>query len=1114
MARQHHLITFCLHLLLMSFSMAAVDDDAAVMSKLLKSISDPPSTWKTEKHFCEWEGITCDDSSTRVTSINLADKSLSGTLPPDLNKLSHLETLDLQNNQFNGSLPTLANLTLLHRLNLNDNTFTSIPHQDDFFFGLSSLQYFDISDNSDLDAWVLPNNLPAQCSNLRSFNASDASLTGSIPESFTSLPHLQDLILSFNNLNGSLPSHLNNLSQLITLDLESTSLSGPLPTLANLTLLQQVSLSSSGFDSIPPDFFRGLSNLRYLDLSDNPLAPWILPNDITRCTKLQEFIAVSANIMGPIPDTFDRLYNLQKLSVSDNNLSGSLPSHLNNLSKLNTIDLSNNSFSGVLPTLANLRLLEEVSLEYNNFTSIPSDFFLGLTNLNTFRIYSNSDLEPWVLPYHLNQSTKLKFFDADSANIMGSIPEIFHGSRSLGYLYLSHNNLTGTLPASFAESTITNLRLNNQMHGLSGTLDVISRMTQLTVARLEANEFSGPIPDLTRCIGLTNLQLGDNQLTGLVHSSLTDQLSQLTNISLQNNRLQGPLPVFRETVESRLDNNSFCIPTGGDCDPQVTALLEVARDLGYPMSLAESWKGNDACRGWKFITCDSSRKNVTVVNFGKCKFSGTISPSFAKLTRLRNLSLNDNNLTGSIPENLASLEDLLLLDVSNNNLTGSIPINLTSLLALQLLDVSNNNLSGNIPKFPPRVKFLHNNTLLGKQSSSRNNRSLSIIIGSVIVSVFTLAGIVLLVAYKCYGVSRKSRIQITENYGEIPISESGKVMISMQLLEQVTDSFSDNNVLGRGGFGTVYKGELHDGTTIAVKKMISDVNGTQGIKEFHAEIGVLTKVRHRHLVALLGYCINDNERLLVYEYMPQGTLSQHLFKWREHKSEPLSWNQRVAIALDVGRGVEYMHNLAQQSFIHRDLKPANILLDDDMRAKVADFGLVKNAPDGKYSIETRLAGTFGYLAPEYAATGRVTTKVDVFAFGVVLMQLITGRKALDGSMPNEKGHLVTWFRRIPVYKENMVKFIDQVLDTDDSETLYSILKVAELARHCTAPEPFQRPNMGYVVGVLAHLVEEWNPSRQEEDKTYGHKHRMSLPELLQDDEDSLRILNLFRLSSF
>ncbi|KAK4369801.1 hypothetical protein RND71_009276 [Anisodus tanguticus] len=183
----------------------------------------------------------------------------------------------------------------------------------------------------------------------------------------------------------------------------------------------------------------------------------------------------------------------------------------------------------------------------------------------------------------------------------------------------------------------------------------------------------------------------------------------------------------------------------------------------------------------------------------------------------------------------------------------------------------------------------------------------------------------------------------------------------------------------------------------------------KGLTEFKSEIAVLTQVRHRHLVGLLGYCLDGNEKLLVYEYMPQGTLSQHLFNWAEEGLKPLEWTKRLTIALDVARGVEYLHSLAHQSFIHRDLKPSNILLGDDMRAKVADFGLVRLAPEGKGAIETRIAGTFRYLAPEYGVTGRVTIKVAVFSFGVILMELITGRKALDESQPEESMHIVTWF---------------------------------------------------------------------------------------------------------
>ncbi|KAJ0702998.1 putative protein kinase RLK-Pelle-LRR-IX family [Helianthus annuus] len=825
-------------------------------------------------------------------------------------------------------------------------------------------------------------------------------------------------------------------------------------------------------------------------------------------------------------DNSNRVTSINLLSQS---LTGSLPPTLNQLTQLKTLSLQKNSLSGDLPTLSNLTLLTEVYLDSNNFTSIPPDFFLGLSNLQTFSISDNPNLNPWEIPTDLTQITNLQSFQASNANIKGSIPDIFSSFPSLQSLRLSYNNLTGSLPSSFGGSDIQNLWLNNQDSGLSGDVSVLASMTQLSQVWLQANAFTGAIPDLSNCSNLFDLQLRDNQFTGLVPQGIMS-LDSLKNVTLRNNKLQGPMPVFKDGVEVDISSNSFCLPTPGPCDPQVTALLEVAGAVGYPMSLAESWTGNDACNGdWSFVSCDSSGKNVTSLNFGKRKFSGTISPALAKLTSLRSLSLNDNNLTGSIPKDL------------------------TSMPSLQLFDVSNNNLSGPIPEFPKSVRFSHDgNPLLGQTipsgsdgppgsgpgsgapsgspSGSPKGSSVSagMIVG-IVVGVIVFIGIVLFVFYKCCGKKKHQRFGRVENpevgkelmkpsvvgsssngYGgglselqsqssgdhsEMHVFEGGNVIISIQVLRQVTNNFSDDNVLGRGGFGVVYKGELHDGTKIAVKKMESGVMGTKGLNEFQAEIAVLTKVRHRHLVALLGYCIDRNERLLVYEYMPQGTLSQHLFEWSEHKTPPLSWKQRVSIALDVARGVEYLHSLAQSSFIHRDLKPSNILLGDDMRAKVADFGLVKNAPDGKYSVETRLAGTFGYLAPEYA--GRVTTKVDVFAFGVVLMELITGRKALDETLPDERCHLVTWFRRVLISKENILKAIDQTLETENEETLDSISKVAELAGHCTAREPFQRPDMGHAVNVLGPLVEQWKPSRPEEEDGYGIDLHMSLPQALQ-----------------
>ena len=450
------------------------------------------------------------------------------------------------------------------------------------------------------------------------------------------------------------------------------------------------------------------------------------------------------------------------------------------------------------------------------------------------------------------------------------------------------------------------------------------------------NQFTGPIPDLSKCTSLFELQLRDNQFTGLIPDSLIS-VPTLKSVSLDNNELQGPYPQFPSSMTTyTLDGNNFCKNTTDPCDHQVTTLLEIAAAFGYPIKLANSWTGNNPCIGWTSIICDS-QGNLITINFVKQKFVGTISLAFTKLISLRNLYLGDNNLTGSIPDAL------------------------TNMTSLQVLNISNNNLTGLIPKFGDSVNLTTTgNPLIGKNGALPNGNTAGMgtsgtsdlpgIIAGIVIALIIFFVVVLFVSIKCYVSSRHKK------FGGVENPENGgtsvrNIEISIEVLEQETNNFNEDNILGRGGFGVVYKGEYHDGTEVVVKRMESSAMGGKGIKEFQAEISVLTKVRHRHLASLLGCCINGNERLLVYEYMPQGTLTQHLFDLGESGCS-LTWMQRIQIAMDVARGVEYLYSLATQIFIHRDLKPSNILLGDDMRAKVADFGLVKIVPDEKYSVST------------------------------------------------------------------------------------------------------------------------------------------------------------------
>ncbi|XP_015086792.1 receptor-like kinase TMK4 [Solanum pennellii] len=814
---------------------------------------------------------------------------------------------------------------------------------------------------------------------------------------------------------------------------------------------------------------------------------------------------------------------VSSISLISKSLGGQLPPDLNQLSNLQSFNIQKNRISGSLPSLSNLPSLQEVHLDSNNFTSVPTNFLSGLTNLQKFSMDENPSLPPWTIPDTLTDSTTLADFSASNANIMGQIPDIFGSFPSLESLRLSYNNLTGFLPYSFAKSGIQNLVLNNQKLGLTGRIDVLGSMEQLTQAWIHVNKFEGPIPDLSLCTNLIDIQLRDNSLTGVVPPSLTS-LPKLTNASLQNNIFLGPIPGFKPNVQVTLGNtNHFCNPFPGPCDPQVTILLDVAGAVGCPKTLAESWSGNNPCKGWNYITCDA-KGTVTVINFAKQNWVGTISPAVANLTGLKSLVMNDNNLTGPIPVSLTSLPELQLVDVSNNNISGKIP----KFRSDVILKTSGNSFIGkDVPlSAPPGARpssssSTNNNSPSAAKDEHKSSISTWVIV-AIVIAVVVLILVLCLVLYK-YKRNRKSKLnkgkeqklkngssKNMKGYGAIPstasqsdtsnseiyVYDGGHVTIPVELLREATNNFSEENILGRGGFGIVYKGRLHDGTEIAVKRMEASIASNKGLTEFRAEIEVLTKVRHRHLVALHGFCVNGYERLLVYEYMPQGTLGQHLFDHDQLGFLPLTWKQRLTIALDVARGVEYLHGLAQQSFIHRDLKPSNVLLGDDMRAKVSDFGLVKNAPDGKYSVETRLAGTFGYLAPEYASTGRVTTKIDVFAFGVILMEILTGRKALDESLPEDRSHLVVWFKKMVVNKEKIVEVLDPTLDPDE-ETYQSICKVVELAGHCAAREPSQRPDMGHVVNVLAPLVEQWTPTAAAGDDSFNIDFTMSLPQALQ-----------------
>ncbi|XP_071704785.1 receptor-like kinase TMK4 [Rutidosis leptorrhynchoides] len=729
------------------------------------------------------------------------------------------------------------------------------------------------------------------------------------------------------------------------------------------------------------------------------------------------------------------------ISIPFYSISGTLPPDLNQLSQLNRLYLPGNSFSGPIPSLPNLTLLQQINISRNNFSSISPDFFQQLPNLEQFDISYNPYLAPWKLPVEINPHNYLTSFRATNANLIGTLLGFPESFLILLSIQLSHNNLTGSLPNSLGNSLLQILYLNSNK--LSGKIDVLSSMIGISQIWLNGNEFMGTIPDVSKCVNLFDLQLRDNLFTGLVPPSL----KSVSNISLQNNMLQGPKPTYNNEGV----NNNYCLPDPGPCDPQVTALLEVAGDLGYPAQLASSWKGNDACQNWKFITCNVDG-NVSSIVFSKQQFSGTISPAFANLTYLRNLYLNDNTLTGEIPEILTALPHLQVIDVSNNNLTGF------------------------ISRFPPNVKFMHEgNPLLGlnsvtfkdpPSSVAHSNRKKKLLLATVLSVGALIALIVVIVYFKGKLRSRKkTKIQV---YVEEFLNNHKFISpkrYSYSDVKKMTNMFKQK--LGQGGFGSVYKGSLSNGNLVAVK-VLSESKGNG--EDFINEVVSIGSTSHVNVVSLVGFCCEGHQRALIYEFMSNGSLEKFIYDQDSTSFRQLGWEKLHQIAIGIARGLEYLHSGCNTRILHFDIKPNNILLDQDFCPKISDFGLAKIFPQKRSVITmSHMRGTPGYIAPEVFSRnfGGVSHKSDVYSYGMMILEIVGGRKNIEvGVDDTSEIYFPHWiYKRVESHEHQLGLHV--IVNDEENETARKMIIVG---LWCIQINPSSRPTISKVLEMLENDV--------------------------------------------
>lgn len=327
--------------------------------------------------------------------------------------------------------------------------------------------------------------------------------------------------------------------------------------------------------------------------------------------------------------------------------------------------------------------------------------------------------------------------------------------------------------------------------------------------------------------------------------------------------------------------------------------------------------------------------------------------------------------------------------------------------------------------------------------------------------------------------------------GEI-LKSSNLKSFSFAELKTATRNFRPDSVLGEGGFGSVFKGWIDEhslaatkpgtGIVIAVKRLNQE--GLQGHKEWLAEINYLGQLHHPNLVKLIGYCLEDEHRMLVYEFMPKGSMENHLFR-RGSYFQPLSWSIRMKVALGAAKGLAFLHN-AETKVIYRDFKTSNILLDSNYNAKLSDFGLARDGPTGDKSyVSTRVMGTYGYAAPEYLATGHLTSRSDVYSFGVVLLEMLSGQRAVDKNRPTGQHSLVEWAKPYLTNKRKIYRILDNRLE--GQYTMERAQRIANLALQCLCVEPKFRPSMDEVVTTLEQLQD----SKKMEKSTQEVRHARS-----------------------
>ncbi|KAE8684453.1 putative LRR receptor-like serine/threonine-protein kinase [Hibiscus syriacus] len=911
-------------------------------------------------------------------------------------------------------------------------------------------------------------------------------LGGQVSNQLSNLRELRKLSLHSNNFNGSIPDALSQCALLRAVYLHNNSFSGNLPpSIFNLTNLQVLNVAHNYLSG---KIAAGIQySLRYLDLSSNDLS-----GNFRRISRHSLSSSLStSHTTGLLPGSIGAAPNLQVLALSRNRLSGAIPESIFCKS------------SGNVTT--SLRILQ---LGFNEFTEVVKPQSNGscvaaleVLNLHVNQIHG-------VFPSWLTSLTTLRILDISGNFFTGSLPVEIGNLFNLEDLIVANNSLTGSVPSQLLQCGSLKI-VDFEGNRLSGEIPVFfSQMKRLNSISLGRNLFSGSIPyGFGNISGLETLNLSGNNLTGKLPEDIVGScgftggiprsignLMKITYLDLSTQQISGELPI-----------ELFGLP-----NLQVVALQENRLSGKVPegfSNLVDLQYLNLSSNGFtgRIPSNYGLLQSLIVLSVSFNRVSGIIPAELGSCSNLEVLQLRSNHLRGNIPGDISRLSHLKELDLGLNNLEGEIPeefsrfssmttlfIRWKSAIGLRYLNLSRNNLEGEIPnalgsRFNNPSVFSMNKELCGKPLNrecanvrNRKRRKLILLIvvaagGACLVALFCCGYIYGLLRWRkrlgewAAGEKKRSPSGASsgadkgngsgENGGPKLVMFNNKITLAETL--EATRQFDEENVMSRGRYGLVFKATYQDGTVLSIRRLV-DGSIDEGI--FREEAESLGKVKHRNITVLRGYYAGPPDlRLLVYDYMPNGNLGTLLQEASHQDGHMLNWPMRHLIALGIARGLAFLHSL---SMVHGDIKPQNVLFDADFEAHLSEFGLERLtiATPAEASSSSTPVGSLGYIAPESSLTGQPSKEADVYSFGIVVLEILTGRKPV---MFTQDEDIVKWVKK-QLQKGQISELLEPglvELDPESSEWEEFLLGV-KVGLLCTATDPIDRPSMADIVFML------------------------------------------------